>query len=186
MRYVYFIKPIGMDGPIKIGCSYIPDRRRDGLEMWSPFPLEIVLQIAGDHRIERQFHAKFVHLHQHREWFSAAPELLDCIDALKHGDFDLSSLPEPIRLNGMVNGVRRSYQRGPVTELCDRVLSTQEQSGYACPIRHYSAVQDGDHEAIAAIEAYLDDPVAHGVMIHSHRSKVARLMYRPTPSARVA
>jgi hypothetical protein len=26
-QYVYFIKPIGLSGPIKIGCSYIPANR---------------------------------------------------------------------------------------------------------------------------------------------------------------
>ena len=45
MTYVYFIKPIGMDGPIKIGCSVSPDRRRETLEWWCPFPLEILAEI---------------------------------------------------------------------------------------------------------------------------------------------
>lgn len=35
--HVYFIKPIGMDGPIKIGCSDKPARRLITLAAWSPF-----------------------------------------------------------------------------------------------------------------------------------------------------
>ena len=47
-RYVYFIKPVGMEGPIKIGCSIMPTERLEGLAVWSPFPLEIVAAIQAE------------------------------------------------------------------------------------------------------------------------------------------
>src|SRR3546814_12747101 len=41
MKRVYFIRPIGQAGPVKIGCSVGPNKRRPELETWSPVPLEI-------------------------------------------------------------------------------------------------------------------------------------------------
>lgn len=60
--FVYFLKPVGMDGPIKIGCSEYPQRRLLNLMAWSPFPLELLAQIDGDESVERRFHAAFQHL----------------------------------------------------------------------------------------------------------------------------
>jgi hypothetical protein len=98
MTRVYFIKPIGMQGPVKIGCSYSPDSRRDTLRYWSPFPLEIVAEIEGDFRIERQFHALFVDTYISHEWFNWSPELQAVIDAVAAGTFDLATLPDPALL----------------------------------------------------------------------------------------
>lgn len=69
MSRVYFIKPIGFDGPIKIGCSISPDGRRDTLQTWCPFPLEIVAEIEGDTKLERRFHLMFDDTCKGREWF---------------------------------------------------------------------------------------------------------------------
>ncbi len=90
---VYFIKPIGMDGPIKIGCSQYPGKRLSSLETWCPFPLEIVAQIEGDVYIERRFHRKFLDTHLRSEWFEATDDLLDTIRQINAGQFQVSSLP---------------------------------------------------------------------------------------------
>jgi hypothetical protein len=58
-RYVYFIKPVGMDGPIKIGCSNIPEHRLVSLSMWSPFPLEIIGKTPGNLKDEGFLHRCF-------------------------------------------------------------------------------------------------------------------------------
>lgn len=42
---VYFVKPVGMDGPIKIGCTTTPAARIESLTIWSPFPLEVLVTI---------------------------------------------------------------------------------------------------------------------------------------------
>lgn len=97
-RRVYFIKPVGLPGPIKIGCSQSPDGRRKTLEVWSPFALEIVAEIDGDAHLERRFHAKFFDHHQRGEWFDATPELVETIACIARGDFDPSTLPEAKRL----------------------------------------------------------------------------------------
>lgn len=83
--YVYFIKPVGMDGPIKIGCSGVPEQRLLSLAMWSPFPLEIIVTIKGGIRLEKNIHECFSYLHSHHEWFAADDRLISAIDLLKRG-----------------------------------------------------------------------------------------------------
>jgi hypothetical protein len=95
MSWVYFIKPIDMPGPVKIGCSYSPTARRETLRYWSPFPLEIVAEIEGSQRLERQFHAMFAHTYMSHEWFKWSPELQAVIDEVAGGAFDLATLPDP-------------------------------------------------------------------------------------------
>jgi hypothetical protein len=105
---VYFIKPIGMDGPIKIGSSCAPDQRRETLAFWSPFPLEIIAEVEGGGRLERQFHALFLPFHQRKEWFDPAPEIMAAVDQINAGTFDVSTLPAPIVLAN-VGRVPRSW-----------------------------------------------------------------------------
>lgn len=98
MTWVYFIKPIGMAGPIKIGCSCSPDKRRETLEAWCPFPLEILAEIEGDGRLERRFHARHKEAHKRGEWFEPTAEILSDIAAIAAGEFDINSLPDPERV----------------------------------------------------------------------------------------
>src|SRR3546814_2554543 len=83
MKRVYFIRPIGQAGPVKIGCSVGPNKRRHELETWSPVPLAIVAEIDGGFDIERRFHAKFQDNHERREWFNWSPGLDDTITAIR-------------------------------------------------------------------------------------------------------
>lgn len=77
--YVYFIKPIGMDGPIKIGCSAFTGRRLEDLAAWSPFPLELIGSAPGSVYDEHFLHACFAESHSHREWFHSTPALREAI-----------------------------------------------------------------------------------------------------------
>lgn len=85
MTWVYFIKPIGMDGPIKVGCSRLPAHRLMQIVPWSPFPLEIVCQLPGNVEVERRFHASMIDHWSHSEWFHATPEVLAIVEAAKRG-----------------------------------------------------------------------------------------------------
>lgn len=107
MRRVYFIKPIGMDGPVKIGCSHSPDGRLSTLNTWSPFALEIVAEIDGDERLERRFHGLFKEQHQRREWFAWTPELQRVIDEVRAGTFDTTTLPPPCGVTTKGGGNRK-------------------------------------------------------------------------------
>lgn len=93
MKRVYFIKPIGMDGPVKIGTSESPVRRCGALAAWSPFPLEIAAQVEGGEVIEARFHRLFIDSHERLEWFSWTPELQSIIDHINNGTFDIACLP---------------------------------------------------------------------------------------------
>lgn len=74
--WIYFFKPVGMIGPIKIGCSRKPGNRLAYLARWSPFPLECIGSVLGDIVFERAIHRKFADQHDHEEWFRATPELI--------------------------------------------------------------------------------------------------------------
>ncbi len=82
---VYFIKPIGLPGPIKIGCSCVPQDRLMTLAIWSPFPLELLATTPGSYTLEHRLHRRFAKDHTHGEWFREGPDLLAGIAALKSG-----------------------------------------------------------------------------------------------------
>lgn len=108
---VYFLRPIGLAGPVKIGCSKVAESRLKTYTAWSPFPLEIAAKIKGDETIERRFHARFAFLHSHGEWFKGHPDLSHVIGEIVSGHFDVSSLPEPEMLP------RRRKPRRKYTEM---------------------------------------------------------------------
>lgn len=84
-RLVYFIKPVGMDGPVKIGCSGNPRKRLSSLMSWSPFRLEIAATFPGEYDLEENLHQCFSDLHSHGEWFRPDPRLTETIKKLQAG-----------------------------------------------------------------------------------------------------
>lgn len=83
--FVYFLRPIGAQSPIKIGCSYNPAKRLQDYCQWSPVPLEIVATIPGDAKLERNLHDCFADLHSHREWFHTDARLAKFIEEIAAG-----------------------------------------------------------------------------------------------------
>jgi hypothetical protein len=84
--YVYFLRPVGQSGPIKIGYSVRPEKRREYFNAWSPIPLELVHVIrGGGEALETKLHLAFADAHSHSEWFVATPRLLDMLGALQDG-----------------------------------------------------------------------------------------------------
>lgn len=69
MKTVYFIRPIGRQGPVKVGCSKLPESRIKAIDIWSPFPLEIIAAAPGDHHHERAVHWHLRDSRLHGEWF---------------------------------------------------------------------------------------------------------------------
>lgn len=90
---VYFMRPIGMVGPVKIGCSGRPEARLHYYNQISPFELEMAATLPGDQRLEGRFHAMFDHLRTHHEWFRVDAELGRVIAEVRAGHFNLSRLP---------------------------------------------------------------------------------------------
>lgn len=177
-RTVYFIRPIGMSGPIKIGCSCSPTSRRDTLATWSPFPLEIVAEISGSMDYERRFHTLFRDQHRGHEWFDWTPELQRVIEEVAGGTFDLQTLPLPLPLPN------RKPRGNGWTERTRRIMS------YTTRIRHVERKHNrflaqrltgwrsffGDAEQMAPIDAYLTDPHAHGLSRQEHCRELANLL----------
>ena len=95
-QFVYFVKPIGMDGPVKIGCSALPRDRRHQLAAWSPFDLEMVVCIPGSRALEERFHAYFIDDHHRQEWFLPSARMKETIAALNAGTFDFDMLPPSV------------------------------------------------------------------------------------------
>lgn len=94
-RQVYFIRPVGMEGPVKIGCSYEPQSRMKALQAWSPYPLEIAAAVPGDMKLERKLHRRFAQHRSHNEWYRGHPDISAVIDTAKAGGLgcDPDSLP---------------------------------------------------------------------------------------------
>jgi len=74
--YIYFLRPVGALGPIKIGCSDIPMERLRTFARWSPAPLEIAAIVPGSLSIESWLHNRFRDAHSHLEWYRPTPELV--------------------------------------------------------------------------------------------------------------
>lgn len=72
---VYFFRPVGMDGPIKIGCSAEPEKRLATYSPMSPYALEMIGTFPGSSRDENYLHRAFASAHSHREWFHSTPLL---------------------------------------------------------------------------------------------------------------
>lgn len=79
IKHIYFLKPIGLDGPIKIGCSNWPERRLAIAANWSPLPLEIIGRVPGDHCDEKYLHRLFDGDRLHHEWFETSTALKTAI-----------------------------------------------------------------------------------------------------------
>ena len=84
-KQIYFVRPVGMDGPIKIGCSANPASRLTVLSAWSPFPLEMIGSVLGDFDDENSLHRRFSDLHTRKEWFMSSPLLRDTIEKILGG-----------------------------------------------------------------------------------------------------
>lgn len=82
---VYFLRPVGMKGPIKIGYSDQPKRRLKEMMMWSPIPLELFAVVPGDRGLEGSLHRAFRDAKSHWEWFRPIPELIEAINRMKAG-----------------------------------------------------------------------------------------------------
>lgn len=121
-KVVYFMKPVGLPGPIKIGCAYNSKLRLADLARWSPLPLELIGQVDGDHTDEAFLHGCFFDLLSHGEWFFPAKALTDAIPHI------LSEGIAYARANFVPKGKLRS--RGP------RSPETRAKIGAGVRIQH--------------------------------------------------
>ena len=83
--FVYFIRPVGLPGPIKIGFSKVPARRLLDLTVWSPFPLEVVATVPGTTMLETNIHQCLARSHDRHEWFFPTNDVTGVVAKLVAG-----------------------------------------------------------------------------------------------------
>lgn len=114
-KNVYFMRPVGRVGPIKVGCSTLPEDRLIALAHWSPFPLEIVAAGEGTHQLERFLHRKFKGVRSHGEWYWPTPDMLTSIKRVQAGE-DVASafgaMPDPSDTAASPRYVARATRQG--------------------------------------------------------------------------
>lgn len=150
--FVYFIRPVGQNGPIKIGCSGLPKSRLHDFTKWSPIALEIVALVPGSYELERSLHSCFAHVHRHFEWFEATEELLAGIAALQRGAaveaaFDLTKKTGSIRSRKERDTSFRTAQWRERRSYSARLLYAERKSRVRAPedawkILHWNRSQD--------------------------------------------
>lgn len=153
-KRVYFIRPVGMDGPVKIGCSDSPDGRRRSLEQWSPFPLEIVANIEGGFELERRLHWHLHETRMHGEWFRASEELTAIIDAIQNCVFDADTIA-----CSKPNGYRRCNAPayvGKQSALSRAAGRTEYYSKIVCPFEYRDAYKEGRMADVLATEKWIE------------------------------
>lgn len=124
-KFVYFLKPKNMDGPIKIGCSDTPISRLMIFAAWSPFPLELIGSVPGTFKDETRLHSCFSHYHSHGEWFHSATDLQETIQTIL-AEGSLRSTISALKPTGKI---RSNIPRRKRTD-CERKCNK-----YRCSIR---------------------------------------------------
>lgn len=127
-KHVYFIKPVGAAGPIKIGCSMYVKERLATLALWSPAPLEVIYEEEGGHDIERKLHKCFADLHSHHEWFHPGERLIQALSKLKSG----MKISEAVDLSDNRGSIHSAHGKGSRPESDVR----KGHRSYKCRIRH--------------------------------------------------
>lgn len=101
---IYVLKPVGFDGPFKVGCTSNLVGRLRILNGHSPFELEVVCTTTGDMLTERRIHNRLRAAHLRCEWFENGPEIQQLIAEIRDGSFDAAALPAPLGVANMKAG----------------------------------------------------------------------------------
>lgn len=97
-KYVYFLRRADGVGPIKIGCSRLPERRLTEFYRWSPYMLTLIGKAEGGHEWERTLHKRFAAHKLHMEWFAPAPALLAGIERVVAGQPLADAFSDAVRV----------------------------------------------------------------------------------------
>jgi hypothetical protein len=107
---LYFIRPAGAEGPVKIGIALDVEQRFAQLNRISPYPLETAVAIPGSHSLEQNVHDCFADSHSHHEWFNASERLSALIADLRAGVPIHEAVDLTVR-TGLVRAPSREKQR---------------------------------------------------------------------------
>jgi hypothetical protein len=84
-KAVYFARPVGMRGPIKIGCSADARRRVQALR-YRGRRCVLLATLHGAFQLEGLLHLQFGRYRLHGEWFAAGKRLVEFVRPLQHED----------------------------------------------------------------------------------------------------
>jgi len=128
-EFIYFLRPVGLIGPVKIGSSWEPISRMRSLMALSPFPLEVITTAKGNRDMERKVHNCFADAHSHCEWFHPVPRLLAAIEKIKAG----AEIDEAIDLTDIRGNVLGQTQR--MTREANLLARSQWPSASSKPVK---------------------------------------------------
>lgn len=156
MKHIYFVRPVGSEGPVKIGYSALPARRLSALMTWSPYPLEIVVTIPGTPALERNIHDCLADLHTHREWFRSDPRLSRLMQDLRDG----TPIEQALDLTARVRSIRAGKGGvGSWDDLSKQRMSVLARVRHACNRRGWS-------------NPYMDPPEVIREIVHASGDRV--------------
>lgn len=191
-QLVYFLRPKGRKGPIKIGCSCTPATRLETFAAWSPWPLEVMGWVVGNYTDEQFLHRCFAESHQHREWFKASPHVLEIIakilaaktiDAVR-GEISPQGTIRKATRRERTDNERLRFSYTARVRHCEQ-RSRKKQAAWHAPgdvthiMSHWRGFTYWDHEKrnwevvvssiptiqqIARLEEYLADPAEHSIV----------------------
>lgn len=181
-KNVYFMKPVGLDGPIKIGCSGWPAQRLIDLSVWSPLPIELIGSVPGSLTDETFLHRCFAETHSHHEWFFSSPSLRAAIavilaagsvDAIKTTHAPKGSIRRKRRERTSDQRLHFSYATR-IRQTEKRLRALGEKSAWHAP-KDIEKIIDGwiDYRgrgatpsaaAFARLDEYLANPATHSVV----------------------
>jgi hypothetical protein len=187
-RNVYFIKPVGMDGPVKIGISCVPESRLYSLTLWSPWPLEVIGSVVGSAEDETYLHDCFADHHLHHEWFNSSPKLRGAIETILHAGTVDAIRGETDRV-GNIRMKRKRFEWSPEARLRASYNSrvnhapsrAEKQIGARC--RNPDDVEsimyrwDKDErpsaDEFAILDSHINNPAARAIPYARHGMKEA-------------
>lgn len=169
--FVYFIRPVGHAGPVKIGFSRAPQARKAALMEWSPLPLEVVVDIPGDIDLEHRIQGLFAASHSHHEWFAVTPELADLVAKLAAGVAiaDLIDMSAPIiplylpRKRTVGPNMRRYLSYALRVSRALRKHQRHEPADVSRILKRPADAFAPTPEQIRRLEEVIADPLTHGI-----------------------
>lgn len=82
-NYVYFVRMVTGEGPIKIGTSRDVEKRLAAISWGSPYPIELLAVTPGSHVLEHAYHDRFAAHRMSGEWFKPVAEILGEVAELR-------------------------------------------------------------------------------------------------------
>lgn len=182
-KRVYFMKPVGMDGPIKVGCSVQPASRLKSVSLWSPFPLELICAVPGEHAEENDLHYLLREYQFNGEWFYPNRLLADIIaHAIEHGRLPEISVPERKGRDGAIPRHGFTEVSLAKSRLTGRISRAERHAHgwdrYDSRPAHITAIYDAYHDPLA--------PLPTGETMEELERYIASLLARPKADVSLA